>query len=194
MANVNLSSINASCIGKPNPAGVQNVFVQNCKSFATAWPKVVLDDDGEIDYSLSDIDEDGNVKNLPVLKDGAKWAQYDVPRGTARAKAEATNTNGYMSWKHTLDLSVAGFSKPVRKEMNKHLNLGSVFILQLKGSEFVVVATSEDPVFGKVAFDSGAGGQDKRGFTYKGEADNIMHGLLNIPNELLADFDIEPLD
>jgi hypothetical protein len=89
-----------------------------------------------------------------------------------------------------INLAMAGFSKEVRKEAKKHLNAGSVWIVQQKGGEFVVVASSDDPIFLNTGYKSGKGGKDKRGYEMKGESDGMAWDLPVIPDALMATLDV----
>jgi hypothetical protein len=183
MGFINLSSVDAENFQAPNPPGVTRAFAVVGRAIQGNWPnKDIIDDDGEITA-------------LPVLlkdKNGvdAKFVEYLFPKNTCFIDSDGSGDPSYQNYKHMLNISMAGFSKEVRKEAKKQLNAGTVWIVQQKGGEFVVVASSDDPIFLNTGYKSGKGGKDKRGYEMKGEADGLAWDLPVIPAALMATLDV----
>lgn len=183
MSYINFSSVDAECFQVPNPPGITRAFCAVSRGIAGNWP------------NLSVINEDGEITELPTMgkdKNGedAKFVEYLFPKNTCNVDSDGGGDAGYQNYKHMIALAMAGFSKEVRKEAKKHLNAGSVWIVQMKGGEFVVVGSSDDPIFLATSFKSGKGGKDKRGYEMKGEADGLSWDLPVIPESLIATLDV----
>lgn len=182
MGYTNFSSVDAEHFQGPNPPGVTRAFCVVSRAIVGSWP------------SVSVINHDGEVTVLPTLradKNGqeSKFVEYLFPKNTCNVDSDSGGDASYQNYKHMIALSLAGFSKEVRKEAKKHLNAGSVWIVQLKGGEFVVVSSSDDPIFLSTSFKSGKGGKDKRGYEMKGEADGLSWDLPVLPASLVAQLD-----
>jgi hypothetical protein len=185
---LDFESLDAACSQKGNPSGNKNLYGMFNRRFAKEWP------------TEADIDENGVIFNLPVFlpkADGSepKWAKYIFPNGTCTVTSDSSGDNAYQSYKHGITFNLAGFTR-ARKEVRKHLNAGSVWIVQMKGDEYVVVSSSDDPIFMKSSFTTGAKGGDKRGYVMKGEADNLMFDLPILTAAMLAqlDFELVPME
>ena len=85
---------------------------------------------------------------------------------------------------------MAGFSDEVQKEVRKHMNAGAVVVGQMKGGEYVVAGSSDDPIFFKTSFKSGAKGSDKRGYTLKGDSNGMTWDLPRVPEALIANLEL----
>ena len=195
---LNLSSVDGECFQMPNPGGLSTVLAVTSRTIAGSWPRVQFNPDGSINYAASSFTEGGEVKELPLLlpdKNGVAgaWSQYMFPNGTAMCDCDSSGDNGYQSYKHSVELMMAGFSVTLRAEMRKHLNAGTVYIMQMKGGEFVVVGSSDDPIFAKTSFKGGKSGKDKRGYTLKGDSDGMMWDFLVVPPALVAQMVVNPL-
>ena len=89
---------------------------------------------------------------------------------------------------------LAGFSAPIRTEIKKNINAGCVYIFQMKDEQYVVVGSSDDPIFAKSSFKGGKKGNDKRGYTMKGDVDGMMWEPCVIPAALIATLPISVFD
>ncbi|RCR69425.1 hypothetical protein [Larkinella punicea] len=162
---VSLANIDATSYQKPNPGGIRTLYVALRKDIVGIWPKAV------------DI-VGGEIQTGPVMVTGKKWAEYEFPDGTCSLDDDAAGDPGFQSYKHSLDLMMAGFSKELAAEILKHLNAGCVVILEHNDGQHVVGGSSDNPIFIKPGFKSGKKGADKRGYTLKGEQDGFMWGIL----------------
>lgn len=115
------------------------------------------------------------------------------PDGTAEITSDGAGDAGYQSYKHSVEFMMAGFSKEVRKEVKKHLNAGSVCIVEMKDGQFAVAGSSDDPIFLKSSFKGGKKGNDKRGFTLKGDTDGMMWDLPVLTAAAIAALQVAPL-
>lgn len=178
---VNFSTVDAQCFQKANPGGLRRVLLMNTRHIVGNWPK------------LEDIDEEGDISELPTLKAGSKWAEYKFPDGTAEITSDGAGDPGFQSCKHSVEFMMAGFSKEVRKEVKKLLNAGSVIIVEMKDGQFAVAGSSDDPIFLKSSFKGGKKGGDKRGFTLKGDSDGMMWDLPVLTAAAIAALQVAPL-
>lgn len=181
MAYLNFSTVDAQCFQIPNPGGVRRVLVLCSRFIAAPWPTPAV------------LNADNEVTALPTYTEAnTKWAEYMFPDGTANVDSDGGGDPGYESFKHMIEIAMAGFSKEVRKEVRKHLNAGSVWIFEMKDGQFVVAGSSDDPIFVKPSFKSGKKGNDKRGYTIKGEVDGITWDLPVLDEALIATLPIAP--
>ncbi|MDQ1089002.1 hypothetical protein [Siphonobacter sp. SORGH_AS_1065] len=165
MAFVSLVDLDGSSEGSPNPGGTRNLLIIARKDIVGVWPK-----EGDI--------VDGEIVNPPVLVDGKKFAEYEFPDGTFKLGDSASGDPGFMSYKHTIEFMLAGFNKKIVNEMRKHLNTPSVVIGELNDGVFGVAGASDNGLYVKSDFTSGGKGNDKRGYTVKGEQDGFMWGIV----------------
>lgn len=180
--NVSLASVDAQCFQQPNPGGIRNVFAVISRDITGNWPRTAL------------INADGLVTALPTLKAGVQWAQYQFPDGTAEFSFDGGGEPSYQSYKHMIEFALAGSSKMVRKEIRKYLNAGGVFLVEDKEGNFVVLGCSEDPIYLKPSFKSGKKGNDKKGYTIKGEVDGLMWDQVFLNPTLVDDLEFVPFD
>lgn len=161
---VSLANIDGSSEGTPNPGGTRNLYIIARKDIEGVWPK-----EGDI--------VNGEIINPPVMKAGKKFAEYEFPDGTFQIADDGGGEAGYQSYKHTVDFAIAGFNKTLVAEMRKHLNTSSVVIGELNDGQLALAGSSDNGVYIKSSFKSGLKGNDKRGFTAKGEQDGFMWGI-----------------
>ncbi|WP_420153558.1 hypothetical protein, partial [Siphonobacter sp.] len=128
------------------------------------------------------------------LKQGSKFAEYLFPDGTAEVSSDGSGDPAFQSYKHTVEFMLAGFSKEVRKEVKKNLNAGCVIIVEMKDGQFAVLGSSDDPIFLKSSFKGGKKGNDKRGYTLKGDTDGMMWDIPVLTAEAIADLEVTPLE
>ncbi len=178
MAVVNFASMNATSEQVGNPGGVRKLLKCLARSIEGNWPK------------KADITA-GEITVAPAMVGTAKWAEYECPDGTVEATSEKQGNPGYQSYKHAVDFALAGFSKAMQNELSKDLNAGSVFIVEMNDGQYVVVGSSDNPIFQKQTFKGGKKGNDPRGFTLKGEQDGFMWDLLPLATAVVADLEIE---
>lgn len=176
---VNIASLDAECFQKTNAPGVTRLLGVISRGIVGSWPNPAV------------INSDNEITALPVLgKDknnqDVKFVEYLFPKNTCNVDSQCDGDAAYQNYKHMINFNLAGVEKFVRAEAKKHLNAGTVWIAQLKGDVFVVVGSSDDPVFLKGGFKSGKGGKDKRGYEFKGEADAMDWDLPVIPAALMA--------
>jgi hypothetical protein len=186
--NLNFSNVDGSCMDGPNAPGLNSIYCVRKRGIVGNFPKVVVNDDGSLDFENCDFDENFVLKSLPTLSATVKLAEYEFPDGTASADFSASGDNGYNNYTHSLDFALAGLSRVVKRETYKHLNAGSVWFTRMNGTQLVMVGASYSPVYLKTDWKSGKAGKDKRGFTLKGNADGMMFPPLEVPDSLMADF------
>lgn len=178
---VSTASVDAQCFQGSNPGGVRNVFAILSRDIEGNWP------------NINTIDVAGMVETLPTLKTGKKFSQYLFPDGTAEFSFDGGGDPSYQSYKHMLEFALAGSSDKVRAEIRKFLNAGGVFLVEDKEGNYVVLGCSEDPIYLKASFKSGKKGNDKRGYTVKGEVDGLMWEQVFLSPDLLEDLEFNPI-
>ena len=181
MSIVSLASVDAQNFQQSNPGGVRNVYAIISRQITGVWPNEDI------------IDANGLITELPTLVTGAKWSQYLTPDGTAEFSFDGGGDPSYQSYKHMIELALAGSSSAVRKEVKKFLNAGGVFLIEDKSGNFVVLGNSDDPIYIKSTFKSGKKGNDKRGYTLKGEVDGMMWEQVFLTPALVADLEFNAL-
>lgn len=187
---VNFASIDAQCFQAPNPGGVRRLLILCSRFFAAPWPRMASEDGSDI----GTLNEDNEITLAPTYDNVAvKWAEIYFPDGTAEINSDGGGDAGYQSYKHMVEVALAGFSKEVRREVRKHLNAGSVFLFEMKDGQYVVAGSSDDPIFVKPSFKGGKKGNDKRGYTLKGEVDGMPFDLPVMPAAMVATLPIAPL-
>ncbi|GAB3936930.1 hypothetical protein [Larkinella terrae] len=179
LAYVNFANLDGQSFQAPNPGGLRKVLVALSKHIQGIWPTLEEAQTGE-------------VTALPLMVGTNKFAEYQFPDGTAEVASDSNGDPGFQSHKHTIELMLAGFSKAIQGELKKHLNAGSVWIVEMNDGQFVVVGSSDNPIFLKKSFKGGKKGNDKRGFTLKGDQDGFMWDLLPIQASLVATLPIQP--
>lgn len=180
---LNLASVDGQCFQQGNAPGVSKVFAVLARQVVGSWPSKATIDEAECE-----------VTEMPSLVQGASWVEYAVPHTTAKFDASWAGDPGYETCTHNLDWALASLEKPILKEIRKHLNAGSVFIVKDKNDNYFVVGSSDDPVFQKTKQGTtGAKGNDKKGFTLKGVADGMNWDYIKLSDEALADLVIQAL-
>lgn len=187
---VNFASIDAQCFQAPNPGGVRRLLILCSRFFAAPWPRMASEDGSDV----GTLNDDNEITVAPAYDNtSVKWAEVYFPDGTAEINSDGGGDAGYQSYKHTVEVALAGFSKAVRREVRKHLNAGSVFIFEMKDGQYVIAGSSDDPIFVKPSFKGGKKGNDKRGYTLKGEVDGMPFDLPVMPAAMVATLPIAPL-
>jgi hypothetical protein len=115
-----------------------------------------------------------------------KWSQYACPDGTADYKIDDSGDPSYQSYKHAIEFALAGSSDALHAEMSKYINAGCMFLVQDKSGDYALVGNTDEPIFIKKSFGLGKKGNDKRGYTLKGDVDGITYGYLRLKDTLLA--------
>ncbi len=180
MAYVNFSNLDGQSFQAPNPGGYRKVLIILSRMIQGNWPNKASIANGEITA-------------LPMLRGTNKFAEYTFPDGSASADFDGNGDPSFQSFKHGMELMTAGFSKMLVSEIQKHLNAGSVVIMEMNDSQYVVVGSSDNPVFLKPSFKGGKKGSDKRGTTFKGEVDGMMWPLLPIAETLVAQLPVQEI-
>jgi hypothetical protein len=179
---VNFASIDGQSYQQGNPGGLRRVLILLARKIKNPWPTEAL------------IDAQGNVTALPEYTDaGTKWAEYMFPDGTASVDSDGGGDPGYQSNKHMVELALAGFSAEIRAEIKKHQNAGSIVIVEMKDGQYQVAGSSDDPIFLKPSYKGGKKGNDKRGYTLKGDVDGMMWDLPVLKPNLVASLPISPI-
>lgn len=179
MPTVSFSNIDGTSHQKPNPGGIRQVYVAIARDIQGVWPK-------EADITA------GEITTLPVMVTGKKFAEYECPDGTVDASSQQSGDPGYMSYKHMINFSLAGYSKELIAELTKHRNAGAVFIVEQNDGTFSVVGSSDNPIYLKSDFKTGKKGSDKRGFDLKGEQDGQMWDLVPLKDTLISQIQLLP--
>ena len=170
---VNFATLDATSHQVGNPGGNRLLLVVLAKMVTGIWPK------------RADI-TDGEITTVPTLTDTEKFARYECPDGSIEVSSEKQGDPGFQSYKHAIEFMFAGFSKSIQAELDKYLNAGAVFITEMNDGTYVVVGTSDNPIFIKQAFKGGKKGNDKRGFTMKGEQDGYVWDVLPLKADQVA--------
>lgn len=178
MATVSFANIDGTSHQTPNPGGVRQVFVAIAKDIVGVWPNY------KTQISA------GEVTALPVMQTGKKFAKYVCPDGTVDVNDDDSGDPAYQSSKHMINFALAGFSKELVAELNKHRNAGSVFIVEQNDGTYGVCGSTDNPIFLKKSFKSGKKGNDKRGYELKGEQDGFMFGITPLAPTLIEDLEI----
>ena len=174
MAIVALASVDAQNFQIGNPGGVRNVYAILSRQITGVWPNPAV------------ISEEGLITALPTLAATAKWSQYLFPDGTAEFSFDGGGDPSYQSYKHMIEFALGGSSTAVRKEVRKFLNAGGIFLIEDKSGNFVVLGNTDDPIYLKPSFKSGKKGNDKRGYTLKGEVDGMMWEQIFLTSTLVS--------
>jgi hypothetical protein len=164
MATVSFANLNGTSYQKPNPGGTRKLLIALSKDIDGVWPK------------QADI-VDGEIATGPTMKTGKKWAEYQFPDGTFDMGDDGGGDPGFQSFKHTIEFMIAGMGPLIQKEILKHLNAGSVVIGELNDNQYYVAGTSDNPLYIKPTGKIGKKGNDKRGYTLKGDQDGFMWPL-----------------
>ena len=170
---ISFANFDGTSFQKPNPGGVRRVLVIIKKDFAAIWPQ------------LSDI-VDGQIVNPPVLKTNKVFAEYDCPDASVDVGSQSSGDIGYMSYKHSINFSLAGYSKELIAELSKYQNAGAVFAVEQNDSTYTILGSSDNALALKSDFKSGKKGADKRGFDLKGEQDGFMWDIIPLSNDCVA--------
>ncbi|RAI75998.1 hypothetical protein HMF3257_20780 [Spirosoma telluris] len=155
------------------------MLVVNCKDISGVWPKP------------ADI-VTGEIATGPTMVATAKIATYQFPDGTFSLQDAQDGEPGFQSYKHTAGFMLAGFSKTITAELAKHLNSGSLIIGEMNDGQYSLVGATDNPLYIKAAFNSGAKGSDKRGYTLKAEQDGFMWGVLPIKSTVVTALTLLP--
>ncbi|MDI9872117.1 hypothetical protein [Flectobacillus roseus] len=180
MTVVSFSNVDGTSHQAPNPGGIRKVYVALAKDIVGVWPNI------KTDFT------DGEITVLPTMKTGKKFAVYECPDGTVDASHSYTGEPGYSSYKHMINFSLAGHNKELSKEVKKHENAGSVYIVEENDGQHCVVGSTDVPIFLKHDLKTGKKGSDKRGYDFKGEADGFTFGFTPIKESLISTIPILP--
>ncbi|MGL4630294.1 MAG: hypothetical protein ACRCVT_03735 [Leadbetterella sp.] len=177
MAVLSFAALDGQCFQQANPGGGRNLFAILAKDIVGNYP---LD---------SHISADGTeLTALPTLVATKKWSQYAFPDGTLDYKVDDGGDPSFQSYKHMIEFMLAGKSKAVRAEMAKYINAGALFLVEDKDGDYILIGSTDDPIFLKKSFALGKKGNDKRGYTLKGEVDGVTFGVVTLASTLLATF------
>lgn len=170
-----LAAVDGQCFQQANPGGGRNLYVVLCKDVVGNYPTAASFDAAT-----------GRLTALPTLVTGKKWSRYEFPDGTLDYKVDGGGDGGYQSYKHSVEYALAGNSEALHLEMSKYVNAGVMFMIEDKNGEFMMVGSTDDPIFMKPAFALGKKGNDKRGYVAKGEVDGQTYGVALVTKTLLT--------
>jgi hypothetical protein len=173
---VNFASIAADSHQAGNPAGARRVAILLAKAFTANWPVAADIVAGEITTLTS-----------TVLEVATEWPVYECPQNTISFDDENTGSPGFQSFKQMVELQLAGFSKENQVELAKHLNAGSVVLVELNDGQWACVGASYNPIFLQASGKSGSKGSDARGKTLKGEQEGFMFGVTPVAAAVITD-------
>ena len=177
---VNFANLDGQSYQEANPGGLRKVYMIASRLITGIWPNKTVITAGEITA-------------LPTLVATNKFAVYDFPDGKASVDSDQSGEPGFQSYKHSAELMIAGFSKGLQAEMQKHLNAGTVMVVEMNDGQLVVIGASDNPIFFKKSFKGGKKGNDPRGFTLKGEQDGFMWDLLPLSSTIAATLPVYPV-
>lgn len=170
-----LGAVDATCFQQANPGGGRNLYVALARDLVGNYPLP------------SHMSVDGTeLTALPTLVATKKFSQYLFPDGTLDYGVDDGGDPSFQSYKHTIEFMLAGMSKALRAEMVKFINAGCVFIVENKDGELIFIGSTDDPIFLKRSFKLGKKGNDKRGYTLKGEVDGLTFGVLTLQSTLVS--------
>lgn len=170
-----LAAIDGQCFQQANPGGARHLYVLLAKDVVGTYP------------TKAQISADGTeVTALPTMVATKKFSEYAFPDGTVDYKVDDGGDPSYQSFKHMVEFMMAGKSKALRAEMAKYINAGCIFLVEDKDGDYMLVGTTDDPIYLKKSFALGKKGNDKRGYTLKGEVDGLTHGVLTLQSSLIA--------
>lgn len=182
MALGSLAGVDGECFQQSNVSGVRTVLVVLKKDVVGNYPL-----DTQIDTTAQELTA------LPTLVATKKWSQFKFPQGTADHKCDSAGDLGYQSFKHSVEFSLAGKSQAVRAEMAKFLNAGALFLIEEKDGSYTLRGSTDDPIVVQRSYASGKGGNDKRGYVAKGEADGIPFADLQLDAALIEDLEVNAI-
>jgi hypothetical protein len=171
-----LGAVDGQCFQQANPGGGRNLYAILCKDVVGNYPLP-----SQIDEATQ------RLTALPTLVTGKKWSQYNFPDGTLDYKVDDSGDPGYQSYKHSVEFALAGSSDELHIEMDKFINAGVMFLIEDKNGEFQIAGSTDDPIFLKKSFALGKKGNDKRGYTLKGEVDGLIYGVVRVTKSLMTD-------
>lgn len=172
MPPINFSSIAADSTQLGNPAGARRIARALAKSFTGGWPV------------KADITA-GEITVAPRIA-ASSFAVYEVPVNTIDASDDQIGEPGYQNFKQSIEFQMAGLSKQLQAELAKDINAGSVFLVELNDDQWVVVGTSQKPIFMKSSGKIGKKGSDQRGKTLKGEEEGYLWGLMPLSSTVVT--------
>ncbi|UBM58250.1 hypothetical protein LAG90_15710 [Marinilongibacter aquaticus] len=175
MAVTNFTSLRVNSHQSSNPAGAKKVAIMLAAMFTAEWPVAADVVGGEITGDPAD--------RLPVDQE---WPVYEVPHKSIKFDDEKQGDPGYQNFKHMLSYEMAGFSKELAAEMDKHINAGVVYLVQTNDNKWAVIGTSQNPIFTTYQGTSGQAGTDKRGKIVTGEQDGYAWGILPLSDAVVA--------
>jgi hypothetical protein len=170
---VNFANLDGTSHQVGNPGGTRQLLVVLANMVTGIWPK------------RADITA-GEITTVPTLINTEKFAKYECPDGTIEVSSEKQGDPGFQSYKHAIEFMLAGFSKSIQGELDKYMNAGAIFVVEMNDGTYLVVGSSDNPIFVKQAFKGGKKGNDKRGFTVKGEQDGYVWDVLPLATDQVA--------
>jgi hypothetical protein len=181
MAIVDLESLQAYSFQQNNPGGGRNLYVILKENIVGTYP------------TPAQISVDGTrISALPTLVATKKFSHYSFPDGTLDIGTDDSGDPGYQSNKLSIEFMLAGNSDKLHAEVRKWKNAGLLFLVEDKSGDFILLGTTDDPIFVKSVFKLGKKGNDKRGYTVKGEVDGMNYGILKLAATLIATLTFNP--
>lgn len=182
MAIVSLAGVDGECFQQSNVPGVRTVLAVLKRDIVGNYPIAA-----DIDATKQELSA------LPTLVATKKWSKFMFPVGTADHKSDSAGDLGYQNYKHSVEFALAGKSGAVRVEMSKFVNAGALFLIEEKDGSYTLRGSTDDPISVQRSYASGKGGNDKKGYTAKGEADGIPFADLQVAATLLEDLEVNTI-
>jgi hypothetical protein len=181
MAIIDLASIDATNFQQNNPGGGRNLYAILAKHIVGVYP------------APGQISADGTrVTALPTLVATKKFSHYSFPDGTLDTGTDDGGDPGFQSNKQSIEFMLAGSTDAIHGEVRKWKNAGLLFLVEDKSGDFNLLGSTDDPIFVKSVFKLGKKGNDKRGYTVKGEVDGLNYGVLKLQTSLVATLTFNP--
>lgn len=174
-----LAALDGQMFQTPNPGGARTLLAILVADIVGNYPT-----SAQIDVATQ------RITALPTLVATKKFSEYAIPDGTLDYKVDDSGEPGYQSFKHSIEFALAGSSDALHGEMAKYTNAGVIFIIQDKSGDYAVCGSTDDPIFLKKTFALGKKGNDKRGYTLKGEVDGLSFGYMRLQTALVATLEI----
>jgi hypothetical protein len=171
---IDLAGISADSHQANNVAGnTTKVAIVLAKQLTANWPVKASITAGEITVA-------------PPLAATKNFSIIEVPQNSIRTYDSKKGDPGFNSIVQGIEFNMAGFSKGLIAELEKHQNAGCVFLVEDANGIMTCVGSKQNPIFLNYDGDSGKIGTDKRGYMLKGESDGYFLPRLPVATSVVS--------